>query len=172
MAESYETRSRPEQLAIWTLRRLRHDGTSPFDAGAGRTSPVGRELEAILRRLRLADALLRTERGTGFCLASPGHLGITAEEHCLVRATSAAQAGDEPRLARELASLLHESRAHSPLAQALTLLGAVLAAQDHWLPLPEDAAPRGTSFALASHQKGHAHAFRIFGQPVRRSSRP
>jgi len=166
--ESQDRLSRAEQLTLWALRRLRQNAASPFGEPHRRPAHLWRELDESLQRLRAAEAILRAERGMALRLASPGHLGITADEWTLVRATAAAQAEDTALLARELASLLQGSGAGLAFQQAVTLLAAVLAAQGHWLPQPcaQACAPLHPAFDASPHPERHAHAFRFPGHPA------
>lgn len=168
VAESYDCLSRAEQLTLWALRRLRQNAASPFGGPAHRPARLWRELDETLQRLRTAETMLRAERGAALRLASPGHLGITADERTLVRATAAAQAEDAALLARELASLLHGSRAGLAFQHAVTLLAAVLAAQGQWLPQPCELHfhPLHPPFDVPSHPERDAHVFRFLGHPV------
>lgn len=134
--DSYEQRSRAEQLAIWTLRRIAQDSPSLFSANQRRPSSGWKDLEEIVALLRAADHRLQEELGMGLGIGNPGHLGITADERAFLRAAAAAQAEAEELLSRELASFLASSRTHLLFRRAVSLLAAVLAAHDHWLPQP------------------------------------
>lgn len=134
--DSYEQRSRAEQLAIWTLRRIGQDNPSPFSAHQRRPSGVWEDLEEIVDLLRAANRRLQEERGAGLGIGSPGHLGITGDERAFLRAATAAQIEAEDLLTAELASFLAGSRTRFLFRRAVSLLAAVLAAHDHWLPQP------------------------------------
>jgi hypothetical protein len=134
--DSYEQRTRAEQLAIWTLRRIAQDSASPFAVHRRRPSRTWQDLEEIVELLRGANRRLQQERGVGLAIGSPGHLGITSDERAFLRATAAAQVEAEELLARELAGLLAGSRARFLFRRAVSLLAAVLAANDNWLPQP------------------------------------
>ncbi|WP_459673686.1 hypothetical protein [Acidisoma sp. 7E03] len=169
MRDPADTSSRPEQLALWAIRRLRQRRPSPFAQTPGRETAWGRgDFEAPLRCLRHADAMVRAQRGAGLDLANPGHLGITTEERILVRATSAAQASDASRVAMELSRLDAHHAARDCISDAVTLLGAVLAAAGHWLPPPwPEAHPSPAPFLdHPSQQERHAHGFRNSGQSL------
>lgn len=135
-ADSYEQRTRAEQLAVWTLRRISQDRASLFSVHLARTARTWRDLEEIVQLLRAADQRLREERGLGLVLGSPGHLGITADERAFLRAAAAAQVEAEERLAQELVGFLAGNHARFLFRRAISLLAAVLAANDHWLPQP------------------------------------
>jgi len=139
--DSYEQRTRAEQLAIWTLRRIGQGGTSPFPVHRRRSSREWRDLEEIVELLRAANRRLHEERGAGLAIGSPGHLGITPDEGGFLRAVAAAQAESENFPLRELASFLPESRARLLFCRGVMLLAAVLAAHGHWLPQPATDGP-------------------------------
>ena len=134
--DSYEQRTRAEQLAIWTLRRIGQGSASPFSLHRRRPARAWQDLEEIVDLLRDANLRLQEERGAGLTIGSPGHLGITPDERAFLRAAAAAQVEAEELLAQELAGFLAGSRARFLFRRAVSLLAAVLAAHDHWLPQP------------------------------------
>lgn len=134
--DSYEQRSRPEQLAIWALRRIGQDNPSPFSAHQRRPSRAWEDLDQITDLLRAANRRLREERGTGLAIGRPGDLWITVDERAFLRAAAAAQVEAEDLLARELAGFLPGTHARFLFGHAVALLAAALAAHDHWLPQP------------------------------------
>lgn len=143
-AGSGEEAALAARLAVGAIRRALH--------GARECAPAPHGVLSLHRDLLAAGALFRgahramlVAQGTGLLVAPPGSLVPTRHERRLLRATAAAQAGDEALADNYLFGLTPQSRVRPLLARAVIALATGLALGGFWFG--ERAAPEALARA-------------------------
>ncbi len=143
-----------EEIALWALRRA---------GGAQWRCPLSATIEPAIIERELAgiavdfDKIFNHPAGAGsprpMQLGVPGCLGLTKDEHRMLHAVAAIQAGDEALLDNYLYKLALDRTARRHLAEAVRKLAACLAVHGCWLPRPPCAMPLpGGALAVARVQ--------------------
>lgn len=124
----------PERLAIWTLRCV---DQAPRTCMA-RDSNLARDLQPVIKALQACQKQMVAQRQAGLRLAAAGSRHVTRDEHRLLRAVAAMQAG-ATELADNLLFRFAPSQSIRPgLTHAVTALAATLGTEGHWLDQPPE----------------------------------